>query len=123
MTHPSPFDQRTVHTILSRSRRRFLLYHFLENDYANLTEVALQIAAWEDDSSIENVSENLHQRVKISLVHNHLPRLADHDIIEYDARSGAIVAKEGFEKLRPTIEQTQESEDIQFKTIEASALA
>lgn len=97
--------------ILSNPRRRFLLYRFLENDRANLTEIALQIAAWEKGTSIEDVSENLHQRIEIVLVHNHLPRLADHGVIEYDRRSGDIVVRDGFEELRPVIDQIREEYD------------
>jgi len=118
MTHTSSFDQDTTHTILSSRRRRFLLYHFLENDHANLTEIALQIAAWEEDTSIKDVSEDLHQRVKIALVHNHLPRLADHGIIEYDTRSGDIVVRDGFAEFRPILAHFQENDSYQLKNSE-----
>lgn len=121
MTQISSFDQDTAHTILSSRRRRFLLYHFLENDHANLTEIALQIAAWEEDTSIEDVSEDLHQQVKIALVHNHLPRLADHGLIEYDTRSGDIVVQDGFAELRPILAHFPENDGYQPKNSEIGA--
>lgn len=99
------FARETIHTLLSNRRRRYLLYHFLENDYGNVTEVALQIAAWEEDTSIADVSDELYQRIEISLAHNHLPRLADHDLIEYDARSGDIVVRDEYDHFRTVIEQ------------------
>jgi len=112
MLDTSSFDQDTVRSILSNARRRYLLYHFLENDYGNVTEIALQVAAWEGDTSIEDVPEDHYHRIKASLAHNHLPRLADHGVIEYDARSGDIVAREGFDDFRSAVEQSNLQEGM-----------
>ena len=100
-----------VYGILSESRRRYLLYYFLENDHANVEGVALQLAAWEADVSIDAVTEARKRRVTTSLLHSHLPKLEDHDIVEYDDRTGDVIVGEGFDEIRETVRRARESED------------
>ncbi len=100
-----------VYEILSESRRRYLLYYFLENDHANVESVSLQIAAWEQEKSIEDVTEAEKQRVTASLVHSHLPRLEDHGLVEHDSRTGDVIAGDGFAEIRETVRQARANED------------
>ena len=100
-----------VYGILSESRRRYLLYYFLENDHANIEGLSLQIVAWERDVPIDTVDEAQKQRVMSSLIHSHLPKLEDHDVVEYDDRTGDIVVSDGFDELRETVRQAREMED------------
>jgi hypothetical protein len=46
----------------------------------------VQIAAWERDESVTSVDEAARRQVKISLHHNHLPRLEQHGVVEFDVR-------------------------------------
>ncbi|MDQ2051960.1 hypothetical protein RBH26_15895, partial [Natronolimnohabitans sp. A-GB9] len=41
-----------VYDLLSESRRRYVLYYFLDNEHANIEGLSLQIAAWEQDVTI-----------------------------------------------------------------------
>ena len=107
MSNPDPSTLDDVFGLLSESRRRYLLYHFLENDWANVENLSRRIAAWEGDTAVRAVDEDDREKVAVSLVHNHLPRLADHDVVEYDSRSGDVVTANGFEELRPFVEQAQ----------------
>ena len=100
-----------VYGILSESRRRYLLYYFLENDHANIESVSLQIAAWEEDEPIETVSEAQKQRVTTSLIHSHLPKLEDHGLIEHDSRTGDVIASDGFDEIRETVRNARASEE------------
>lgn len=67
---------------LARRRRREVLYYLVEHEPVDLESVAGQIARRERGADPE--------AVRIDLVHNHLPKLADRGLIEYDPRSGAI---------------------------------
>lgn len=103
-----PLD--SVYGILSESRRRFALYNFLDSDHANIEGLSLQIAAWEQGVTIDAVSEERKQRVTTSLLHSHLPKLEDHGIVEYDSRTGDVIAADGFDEIRMTVDQARASE-------------
>ncbi|MXV62246.1 hypothetical protein GS429_09260 [Natronorubrum sp. JWXQ-INN-674] len=99
-------------SLLSESERRFLLYQLSEQQDANLEDVVTQIASWEFDMHPDRIDKETRQRVYVSLVHNHLPRLSDHGIIEYDLRSGDIVLGEGFDDVKPLLEQFKQTEEL-----------
>lgn len=95
-------------SLLAESERRFVLYSLASEEPAQLSTLVRQIAAWQTGS----VDEETTQRIYIGLVHNHLPRLEDHGIIEYDLRSGDVVLDEGFEDVRSLLEQFRQTEDV-----------
>ncbi|ELY76757.1 DUF7344 domain-containing protein [Natrinema pallidum] len=97
-------------SLLAESERRFLLYQLADEGSANLEDLIVQVAAWELDARADTIDKEVRQRVYVSLVHNHLPRLEDYDIIEYDLRSGDIVLAEGFEDIKPLLEQFRQTE-------------
>lgn len=100
-----------VLSLVSESRRRQTLYCLLSNRTLDIDTIATQIAAWENNESIASVSKQAEESIKIALHHNHLPKLAEVGIIEYDGRSGDIVSGEGFDEIASTVEQLRENED------------
>ena len=98
-------------SLLSESERRYLLYQLAENRGANLEDVVADVAAWEHDVHPSRIEKEHRQRLYVSLVHNHLPRLEDYGIVEYDLRSGDIVLADGFEDIKPLLEQFRQTED------------
>ncbi|MEY7849439.1 hypothetical protein AB7C87_09625 [Natrarchaeobius sp. A-rgal3] len=99
-------------SLLAESERRYLLYLLAEDRGANIEEFISQVAAWELDEPTAAIGKETRQRIYVSLVHNHLPRLADYDIIEYDLRSGDIVLDEGFDDIKPLLEQFRQTEEV-----------
>lgn len=98
-------------SLLAESERRFLLYQLADQRSANLDDVTTRIAAWEQDVTPSQVDDATRQRIYVSLVHNHLPRLEDYGIVEYDLRSGDIVLDEGFDDIKPLLEQFKQTEE------------
>ncbi|WP_306058735.1 DUF7344 domain-containing protein [Natronococcus wangiae] len=111
MKQTTPSRMEAACSLLAESERRYLLYQLAENRRGNLEEIVSQIAAWERDDHEESHESDLRQRLYVSLAHNHLPRLADYDIIDYDLRSGDVVLKEGFDDIRPVLEQFKQTEE------------
>lgn len=71
--------------ILSNFRRRYVIYYLKEVDReVSLRELATQIAARENEVSPESITDEERQRVYISLYQTHLPKLEEHDIVDYD---------------------------------------
>lgn len=71
-------------------RRRYLLYYLLDHDPAEVDELTTQVCAWEHGATVDEVNDEDRRDVRISLHHNHLPKLAASGIIDYDQRSGTI---------------------------------
>lgn len=97
----------TVYGLLANSRRRHVLYHFVANEIGYVESLSRAIAAHEGDVPHESVDEGVRGEVAASLLHNHLPKLAAHGVVEYDARSGDVVRSEGFAEIRPFVERTR----------------
>ena len=108
----NPSEMGHVYTLLGESRRRYLLYQLMGEAYGNIDDLALQIAAWERGTPTDAVSEEAQEKVCISLVHAHLPRLADHNVVEYDLRSGDVVLADGVSALEPLLEQFKRTEEV-----------
>lgn len=64
--------------LLSDRQRRQVIQELRTERHATLEELAAAI----DDGN--------DGRLLPELRHNHLPKLADHDVVEYDPRSGAV---------------------------------
>ncbi|WP_255167583.1 DUF7344 domain-containing protein [Natrononativus amylolyticus] len=76
--------------LLSHRRRRRVLYYLSDRELADVGEVAAAVAAREADLEAERVSDEARTAVAIDLSHNHLPKLADRGVVDYDRRSGAV---------------------------------
>jgi DNA-binding transcriptional ArsR family regulator len=88
--------------ILSNSRRRYIIYYLHEaGDEMSLKELATRIAAVENDTAVEEVTDEERQRVYISLYQTHLPKLEEAEIVSYDDEERIVAltpqtAREGF---------------------------
>ncbi|WP_265111677.1 DUF7344 domain-containing protein [Halosolutus halophilus] len=109
MADPSSLD--TIYGLLAASWRRYILYYLLDNDRANVEGLSLQLAAWENDEPVTAVSEADRKDVVVSLLHSHLPKLESHGVVEYDDRSGDIVAVEAVDDLWAIVERAYASDD------------
>lgn len=76
--------------LLANDRRRYVLYYLRGERRANFEEITEQVAAWEIDTSPEELDEQTKRNVQIDLHHAHLPKLEDAGLIWYDRLHGAI---------------------------------
>ncbi|WP_137285602.1 DUF7344 domain-containing protein [Halorussus salinisoli] len=73
-----------VFDALRNPRRQFTLAYLRQQDrHVTLTEFARKITAWEVGSSPTEIEEDQVERVRVSLHHSHLPKLADLGLVEY----------------------------------------
>jgi len=91
----SELSQDVVFDILSSPRRRYVLYYLrTTGESVKLTDLAEQVAAWENETDPDKITEQERKRVYVSLYQTHIPRLDDAGIIDYDKESGDIALAE-----------------------------
>lgn len=68
-----------------------VLYYLRRNDGgATMNGLAEQIAAWENEIEIEELTSQQRKRVYVSLYQTHLPRLAETGMVDYDVDEGTV---------------------------------
>ena len=84
-----PLDQ--VFGILKNQRRRYVLKYLHEADgQASLSDIAEQIAAWENDKEVRQISSSERKRVYVGLYQCHLPKMDGADVIDFNKPRGTI---------------------------------
>ena len=90
--------------ILSSSRRRYTLYYLRQQrEPVQLTDLAEELAAWENDTTVEELSSQARKRVYVSLYQTHAPKLQEAGLITYDADTGEIALREDAPEVEPFI--------------------
>lgn len=72
---------------LNDRHRRQVLYYLDDHGTANVEELARHIAAPESNHSSSGVPEEEWTPIQTQLYHQHLPRLEEYGIVDYDGRS------------------------------------
>lgn len=95
MSTPQSTSTRNLSTehvvgLLRHEQRRAIITYFDQEttDRASFDDLVEYIVS--SDSKKGTTSAEHHKRVTIGLLHNHLPRLADAGVLEYDQRSETI---------------------------------
>lgn len=97
--HSEPEGSTTIDTddvfhLLQNSRRRSVIRYILahpEQDSFEMRRIAEQIAAWENDKPVAQISSVERQRVYIALYQSHLPKLDEHGVVKYDQSRGVVM--------------------------------
>lgn len=76
--------------VLSNTRRRCLLRELRRGETAELRALATRIVAHEREIPEEDVEPKAEKSVYVSLYQTHVPRLADHGIVEYDREAKEV---------------------------------
>lgn len=80
-----PPEKDEVYDLLSNHRRRYVVHYCKRaGGPVTLSELAEQVAAWEHDKAVAEVTSAERKRVYTSLQQTHLDRLADAGIVSFD---------------------------------------
>jgi hypothetical protein len=105
-----PLDQ--VFGILKNQRRRYVLKYLYESDgQVSLSEVAEQIAAWENDKEVRQISSSERKRVYVGLYQCHLPKMDGVDVISFNKPRGIIELGENADAVYKYLDTDDESEE------------
>lgn len=100
-----------VFTALSNQRRRNVILYL--NDHAGdarVRDIAEQLAAWENDLEIPEVTYKQRKRVYTALHQSHLPKLADSGFIAYERDRGLVSLTEESRQLEIYLEVVSKNE-------------
>lgn len=93
-------SQDDVFDILSSARRRFVLYYLRKKgEPVELSELAVELAAWENETPIDELTKQQRKRVYVSLYQTHIQKLADAGIVTYDKDSGMVTLARGARQI------------------------
>ena len=100
-----------IFTALSNRRRRNVIKYLKLNDpESRVRDIAEQLAAWENDVEISEVSYKQRKRVYTALHQSHLPKLAASGFIDYEPNRGIVSLTEESQQLEVYLEVVSENE-------------
>jgi len=109
-------SQDVVFELLSSPRRRYVLYLLRDADEpVELTTLAEHVAAWENDTSVDDITEQERKRVYVSLYQTHIPRLDDANVVNYDKESGLVSLATDAKEIDSYLDSSEE--DVQWEWI------
>lgn len=84
-------DREEVLEVLSNRRRRYAL-HYLKwyGKETELRDLAEHVAAWENETTVDQLTYTDRKRVQNALHQFHLPKMDDRGFVEYDSRRGVV---------------------------------
>ena len=108
-------DQRLskgeIFDVLQNQRRRYVLQYLERFDEpVSLSDLATQVAAWEYQTPVEEVSNDQKKRVYTTLQQTHLERMEEAGIVEYDPEENLIRRTPHTEELTVYLEIVPENE-------------
>lgn len=100
-----------VFTALSNRRRRNVIKFLKQHgEDARVRDIAEQLAAWENDLTIPEVTYKQRKRVYTALHQSHLPKLAESGFIAYEPDRGIVSLTEESRQLEVYLEVVSENE-------------
>lgn len=95
-------SESAVFSILKNARRRHVLRYIVREDRTvSLAELAVYIAAKENDVSSELVTSAQRKRVYVALYQTHMPKLDDAGAVDYDSARKYASPAPGLDAFRP----------------------
>lgn len=94
-------QQDALFSVLSDSRRRFTLQYLRTVDPPlPVSELTTELTAWEGHRPEASPSGGTENSIEISLVHNHLPKMAEAGIIDYDPTWQTVALADRTDEIR-----------------------
>lgn len=94
-------DRPAARAIVSHHHRRALVCYLERGDTVSVAEATRRLATRDRQSAEDDSVEPTRQQLRLELVHDHLPRLDDHDVLEYDPGANEVTLTTPLEYERP----------------------
>lgn len=109
--------------LLQNARRRAVLRYLrahADQERFRMRDLAEEVAAWEHNTTVRQLTSDERQRVYIGLYQSHLPKLDDYGVIEYNQPRGVVEQTALLGALAPFLEDGLHA-DTQHLPVEAAA--
>ncbi|RLM54034.1 hypothetical protein DVK02_11445 [Halobellus sp. Atlit-31R] len=115
-TDSNTLSQDAAFDLLSNARRRFVLRRLQSHrDGIELSDLAEELAAKENDLSPDELSAQQRKRTYVSLYQTHIPKLSEAGVVEYDSETGMVSPTRHVDELAQYFDE--ESEPISWQLI------
>jgi|GEM_PF-1823588 hypothetical protein len=94
----SVLEREHVYDSLADVRRRYLCYLLCGRSELQIDDAVAAIAEWECEDGTE-VSTSARDRIRLTLLHSHIPKLREHGVVDFDKHSGTMVPDENAEAV------------------------
>ncbi|WP_076607940.1 DUF7344 domain-containing protein [Natronorubrum thiooxidans] len=122
------FSKDEIFHLLQNERRRMVLRYLRGTEGpVRMRDIAEQVAAWEHDTTVQELTSTQRQRVYIPLYQSHLSKLDTAGIIDYQQNRGIVVRKpladqiDQYLQIDPSAEPTTEPSDSNWDDYYISA--
>lgn len=90
MSTEQELSQDAIFDVLSSPRRRYVLYYLRRHGATDILDLTGEVAAWEYDTDVEELTSQQRKRVYVSLYQTHIPKMDSLGIVDYDQDSGMV---------------------------------
>ncbi|MFW6003914.1 MAG: DUF7344 domain-containing protein [Halanaeroarchaeum sp.] len=112
-TDSTRLSQDEAFDLLSSPRRRYVIHYLRQSgEPVELGHLADEVAAWENETSVEELTSQQRKRVYVSLYQTHVPKLEEFGIVEYDADAGTVAVTDQIDEIGRYL--SDESEDVRW---------
>lgn len=107
---PPRLAHEQFYRALAPPPRRRLLYYLLAEKESTVDELATVLSGWQATTTGTMHTTADRSDIRLSLVHNHLPRLAEAELIDYDPSDGSVQIAPLHPRVTTIIRQSIEAE-------------
>ncbi|MHB9286820.1 hypothetical protein ACKVMT_07240 [Halobacteriales archaeon Cl-PHB] len=111
--YPLPEDE-LFHVLQNERRRAVLRYLNGTEGAVEMRAIAEQVAAWEHDTTVDQLDSDQRQRVYIALYQSHLETMADAGIVDYEKSRGKVELTDAGQEVASYMEGVDDGNDAPF---------
>lgn len=105
LTNSGGLSRGDVFDILRNQRRRYAFHYLRQTDGpVSLADLSEHVAAWECDTTVDDLDTPDRQRVYVSLLQTHLPKMDEADVVNFDAENNTVELAEHAADIRVYLE-------------------
>jgi len=120
----SELELDQVFEILKNQRRRYVLQYLNEvDDTVSMSDLAEEIAAWENDKDVSQLSSSERKRVYVGLYQCHLPKMDSMGVVSFNKPRGLIEAGPNAEVFDEYVDNETSEDDPAWHRLHGMAAA